>query len=79
MLSTLNILSRDQGKLFDHSANEDAYFTCFATRLTFALPKGPTALDVPQCWVFPKPIATSLVARLLRGTRRTKPQPDLAK
>ena len=79
MLSTLNVLSRDQGKLFDHRANEEAYFACFATPFTFALPKDSTAPDLAQYQIAPKSKAASLVAQVLRWTRRTGPQLALAK
>ena len=78
MLTDLPIPSRDQGKLFDHRANEEAYFTRYATHFGFALPKGETALDVPQCRVVPEARPSSLLTWLLHGTRLTNPKPDHA-
>ena len=40
MLTALPIPSRDQGKLFDHRANEEAYFTRYATHFWFCAAEG---------------------------------------
>lgn len=43
MFTTLNILSRDQGKLFPEDKTEDEYYARFADKDHFALPKAGIA------------------------------------